>query len=186
MITKPEPIKYETKYGTMVLSDGKQLGYYNGRPVVRCGEVTYKGVTRKLIVAYDDKPDLALMIEQWKAAWDAWKYRNVPGLNELRKAQDAAYDEQARYDAEFNRMMDTGSGIAPKPVDKSLAEKAKELAQKYPRAALYLVAERYTFAANHHKYSAGKDAMDLIAEGGSLGDAKSILDNWLPESAMWD
>ena len=192
MTTKPEPIKYETSYGyTVTLDDPNQLVIEQGYTCINGGKIKHNGKMVKLMVRYDNKPELAAKIKDWEAAWEQYETdkaaefdRNVPGLDELRAAQDAAYNEQARYDAEFSRMMDTGHGISPKSVDTSLAEIASELAAEYPRAAMYLQAKDYTYANNHHKYGAGKDAMDLIAQGGSLEDAAEILENWLPESTM--
>ena len=112
--------------------------------------------------------------------------KNVPGLDELRKAQDAAYNERARFDYEMNRMMETGSGIYPEPIDDVIIGIAEELADYYPRAALYIEAEGYKAARNIDKSIAGEKAMKIIATGGLLAEARDVLDNWLPEESMWD
>lgn len=107
---------------------------------------------------------------------------NVPGLDELRKAQDAAYNEDRQYSHQMDRMMDDeqNDGVnPPAPINQSLREIANNLAKQYPRAAVYLRAEGYTGASNFKKYGAGKDAMEIIATGGSIEDAKAILDNWM-------
>ncbi|PNC21303.1 hypothetical protein CXU19_13360 [Akkermansia muciniphila] len=57
---------------------------------------------------------------------------------------------------------------------------------KYPRAALALNATSYTLANHPSKITAGKKALELLKNGGSLEEAQSILDNWLPQEAMWD
>ncbi len=106
---------------------------------------------------------------------------HVPGLAELRKA----YDAEENYREAFNRMMENeqNDGVnPPKPV----AVKSSDVAGKYPRAALYLKAEAYSWASHYAKAAAGEKAMALIQEGGDLTEAQKILDNWLPESAKWD
>jgi len=75
---------------------------------------------------------------------------------------------------------------APKPIDETLHEKADRLAIEYPRAAVYLKAKGYTYASNYHKTGAGREAMEIIATGGSIEDANKALENWLPEESMWD
>lgn len=107
----------------------------------------------------------------------------LAGLSELRSAQNAAYNEEQRYQDAFDGMMETG---VFEPLDEQPRQTYAALARQYPRAAMYMRAQDYTLSSNVHKYSAGKRAMDLIAAGGSLGEARSVLDNWLPESAIWD
>jgi hypothetical protein len=197
MTTRPEPIKHETTTGhTVTLDDPKQLVNPKGIPCIDGGLIRHNGNLVGLMVRYDDKPELAAKIEQWKAEWATYKAAkaaefaaNVPGLEELRKAQDAAYNEEHRYSAEFERMMDDeyNDGVRPpEALNESLREKAIRLAEMYPRAAMYLRAKDYTLSSNHHKYGAGERAMNLIAEGGSLEEAENILKNWLPESAKWN
>lgn len=104
-----------------------------------------------------------------------------PGISALRAAQ---YDEE-RYSHQFNRMMeDEGNDGArpPAPVKADL----NNLVKQYPRAAIYLKAESYAAASNHHKSSAGTNAMRLLETGGSIQTAEATLDNWSPESAFWD
>lgn len=122
--------------------------------------------------------------------WRSDEAANDPlyGLDELRAAQDAAYNEEHRYQDQFERMMDDENNDGarpPKALDESLRTHADKLAARYPRAAAYLRAEGYTYSNNHHKYGAGKKAMTLIASGGNLDEAETILKNWLPESSMW-
>ena len=190
---QPEPISYATQYKMVVLDDPKQLIMNKGIQCIDGGTATINGKLEKFAVRYDNKPDLAAQIAAWQADWAAYKAwqaaefaRNVPGLVELRAATEAAYNEQSRYDAEFERMMSRGTGIAPRPINKALEMQASELAAQYPRAALYLRAKGYTSANNVDKYGAGKRAMELIAQGGDLDAAEAILKNWLPESAYND
>jgi len=100
------------------------------------------------------------------------------GVDELRKAQDAAYNERARYEHEFNRMMDTGDSISPEPINKTILTKAQNLAVLNPAAAVYLQAESFMGSSNHNKYGAGKDAKELLEAGGTIADAKEILKTW--------
>ena len=100
------------------------------------------------------------------------------GVEELKAAKDAAYNEELRYDYEFERMMDTGDSISPEPIDKSLEVKVNNLVAKYPRAAVYLQAEDYMLTKNNNKHSAGKEALELIENGGSIAEAEEILESW--------
>jgi len=192
-MNKPE-IKYTTNHGyEITLNDTKQLVISQGTPCINGGKIKHNGKTVKLMIRLDNKPELAALVETWKvelaefeADTEARFAENVPGLNELKAAQEAAYNEDARYSAQFSRMMDSGDCISPIAVDKSLQEKADSLATEYPRAAMYLKAQSYTYASNHHKYGAGKDAQAIIATGGSLQDAEEVLNNWLPEEAIWN
>lgn len=97
----------------------------------------------------------------------------VPGVEVLR---DAIY-QQNNYFSDFNRMMDDeqNDGVNP-PIKPTLS--LEELNLKYPRAALYLTAEAYECAGHFAKTSAGTRAKKLLADGGSIEDAKKILDTW--------
>jgi len=107
--------------------------------------------------------------------------RNVPGLDELTKALDAAYNEDCRYDDQTNLMMDDEYNDGSRPpaaIDTSLRSYADQLSAQYPRAAVYIRAQGYTAASNFKKYGAGKAAMKLLAGGGSIEAAEAILSNW--------
>lgn len=105
----------------------------------------------------------------------------VPGLAKLR----AARANEARYREEFDQMMeDEGNDGVNPPVKPAVS--SSDIAAQYPRAALYLKAESYSYATNDRKASAGAKAVRLLTEGGSEDDAKEILDNWLPASAYTD
>lgn len=105
----------------------------------------------------------------------------IPGLRELR----AAYDAEEKYRSDFAAAMEDemrdGVGIPAMPQTNIDA-----LAAQYPRAALYLKAEGYTNAAHHVKASAGRKALKLLREGGSVEDAAAILDNWTNDTYLWD
>lgn len=103
----------------------------------------------------------------------------VPGLSELR----AAYDDAERYDREFARMMEDESNDGARPPARQKHD-INGLRAKYPRAALYLKAESYSFAAHWAKSKAGTEAMELLATGGSEADAQSKLDNWLSDNRI--
>jgi len=105
----------------------------------------------------------------------------VPGLAKLR----ATRADEARYREEFERMMKDEGNDGVNPPTKP-AVSSSDLAAQFPRAALYLKAESYSCASNHHKASAGSKAVAILAEGGSEDEARAVLDNWLPESAYWD
>lgn len=106
---------------------------------------------------------------------------NVPGLAELRKA----YANEENYREAFGRMMEDEQNDGARP-PKPVMIKSDDVAQQYPRAAMYIKAEAYSRASHYAKSSAGDKAMELIQQGGDLKEAQKILDNWLPESAKWD
>ena len=105
--------------------------------------------------------------------------RNVPGIEELEAARNA----EARYDRAFGRMMDDEDNDGARPPAAPKGPSAREMAAKYPRAALYLKAEGYWLGSHDARVAAGERAMKLLAEGGSEEEARKVLDNWLPASA---
>ena len=104
-----------------------------------------------------------------------------PGLAELR----AAIEDEDRYQREFQQMMEDGDNDGVKPPAPMIAN-VGELQKKYPRAAAYLRAESYRYAANDAKSEAGHKAMALLENSGSIEEAEQILENWLPENAYWN
>jgi len=185
---QPEPLTYTVQDKTVTIDSLNKIVVVDGIECLDGGIIRHNGQDVKMLVRIDNKPDLSKMVSDWRAEWDAYNtYKvaelaaNVPGLDELRKAQDAAYNEDVRYSNQMDRMMDNedNDGVnPPAPINQSLREIANSLAKQYPRAALYLKAEGYTLASNYRKYGAGKDAMEIIAAGGSVEDAKSVLANW--------
>ena len=139
-------------------------------------------MTRAAKPAFDTA--LAEYRDKQRAAYEAREAAlesACPGLHALRDARE----DEIRYHDEFEQMMaDESNDVArpPRPVETSYAS----LVTKFPRAALYLKAENYSCASNDRKASAGSKAMQILANGGSEDEAKAVLDNWLPESAMWD
>lgn len=183
-----ENLVHETIYGRITLSSRSQLVTSpDGIACLKSDQRLKAGGKFRIIhVRLDNKPELAAKVAGWEAELDAHEaekmaefVKNVPGLNELEAAQEAAYNEQSRYDHEFDRMMETGHSIGPKSVDKSLQEKANALTAQYPRAALYLRASEFCLSNNSNKYAAGEDAQELIASGGNLEDAKVLLNTWV-------
>lgn len=190
----PQAIEYTTPHGYQVVLDSpKKLVVEQGFPCIDGGRITRGGKRQRLLVRYDNKPELAAQVKAWKAAYEKYEAekaaefaRNVPGLKELEAAQDAADNEDYRYHHEYERAFDSEGGWSPRPIDESLREKANELAHQYPRAAMYLRAQGYTYASNFHKTAAGRKAMELIASGGNLQEAQNILRNWVPEESKWN
>ena len=131
-------------------------------------------------------PTIAKHVSQLKDSFDAEEAaRNeqlakyVPGLEELREARDA----ELEYDNKFSRMMNDENNDGVRPPKRPVAN-ASELAKKYPAAETYLKAEAYELASHHQKSAAGKKALKLLESGGSVDDAKKILDNWLDHSKV--
>lgn len=100
--------------------------------------------------------------------------KNVDGLEILRDA----YQKEHDYITAFNRAMENeyNDGVNM-PI--SNFENIKELEKQFPRAELYLKAERYSLASNFEKSLAGDKAKEILKNGGCIEDAKSVLENWL-------
>lgn len=185
---KPEPIKYETEYKTVVVETPRDIKTVQGIEVLDGGIIFKNGKEMKFYIRIDNKPELSQQIADWKAAWASYNaYKaaefaaNVPGLEELEKAQDAASNEDYRYSEALERMMEDENGTSPAPRNQSLSTIARNLAIEYPRAAMYLKAKDYTLASNFRKYAAGQEAMEIIATGGTIEEAEKILNNWCNE-----
>lgn len=186
---QPESLTYTVQDKTITIDSPNKIIVVDGIECLDGGIIRHNGQDVKMLVRIDNKPDLVKMVADWRAEWDAYNaYKvaelaaNVPGLNELRKARDAAYNDEHRYSHQMDRMMDDeqNDGVnPPTPINQSLRAIANDLAKQYPRAAMYLRAEGYTLASNYRKYGAGKDAMEIIATGGSIEDAQATLDNWI-------
>lgn len=81
----------------------------------------------------------------------------------------------AELEAVYNAYMRHGIDAAP----------LEALEQQYPEAYAYLKARDYSRASHQLQANAGQKAMTLLNNGGTAQDAMSILDNWLPEDALW-
>ena len=177
---KPK-VSYTTKSGyTVTLDDPKKLVVKQGRKCIDGGWIKRNGKDTRLMVPYDDNAELAQQITDWKAAWIEYQAEvaaefnsRIPGLVELEAALAAAQEEERAY----RLAMESESETFPTDARR---QAANELATQHPQAAMYIKAQAYTYASNDRKYSAGKQAMALIASGGDLSDAQDILDNWSP------
>lgn len=110
--------------------------------------------------------------------------RIFPGISQLREIT-------ARWNKAWDKNRQAWDNIennpAYSPINTAAIEDELNAARaKYPRAALALNATSYTLASHPSKIAAGKKALELLKNGGSLEEAQSILDNWLPQEAMWD
>ena len=105
----------------------------------------------------------------------------IPGLAEIEAADEAFF----AYRRAFARAMDSGDGVYPKPPK----ENTDELRERYPMAAAMLRAESYSRAANYHKASAGRKAVERILDGEdwekAIGDMEAEWDAAVSEH-MWD
>jgi len=106
---------------------------------------------------------------------------NVPGLDALRDARS----QWSSYHDTFSRAIDRGDCRMPsKPtVD------TKALADQYPVAVAYLKAESYWLGANYARCSAGKKAMEAIANGEDYNEALNQMeDEWSAhcQEHIWD
>ncbi len=186
-MNKPNPIEIETPVKVIKLETLDQIVTAQGRKCVDGGTATVNGKSTRIYAGLDNNPERAAKVAAWVAEWEiynAWQASNVPGLAELRKAQDAAYNEDCRYDQQFEKMMEDeqNDGVNP-PAAYNKQQTASVLAAQFPRAAVYLKAEGYLQASNDKKYSAGKKAMEIIATGGTIEEAEVTLKNW---TTIWD
>ena len=105
----------------------------------------------------------------------------IPGLAEIEAADEAFF----AYRRAFARGMDSGDGVYPKPPK----ENTDELRERYPMAAAMLRAESYSRAANYHKASAGRKAVERILDGEdwkkAISDMEAEWDAAVSEH-MWD
>jgi hypothetical protein len=156
-------------------------------PSVDFGTIHVDRKDRRLIVKLDSRPVLRQIVDAAIAA-EAEAERieaermatNVPGLAELQAAIDA--EQQYRHD--FTRMMEDEGNDGVNPPKHPLASSA-DLATRFPRAAVYISAESYSFASHWAKAKAGEEAMEIIASGGSIEDAEATLDNWLEDNGVY-
>ena len=115
-----------------------------------------------------------------KAAEREQKIKEIPGLAEIRKAV-ADIDKWHR---EFNKSFERGcGGLGVRPKPKYDLESMKK---QYPRAAAYLYAEGYSFAANYAKAAAGRKALEKIIDGDDPEIAIKEMENeWATEAHRW-
>jgi len=136
--------------------------------------ISYKGKKCPVVVDISDSDRLFDAHSAFKAA----KLENaVPGLKLL---QSALYEE-SRYMGELNDMMDdeANDGVfCPTMPDSDI----DALKARYPRAAVYVMADSYSNASHDQKASAGRRAKDLLLSGGDIDVAKDILNNWAKNS----
>jgi hypothetical protein len=72
-MNKPQAIEYTTSHGhTVVLADPKNLVVKQGFKCIDGGTAKHGGKNVRLMVRYDNKPELAAEIKSWKAAWDKY------------------------------------------------------------------------------------------------------------------
>jgi hypothetical protein len=164
---------------------GTGTGVYQIPPKMRPYPEYTHYTCEKVIITTDEANKLNALLEAIRDAKDADHEAklaaNVPGLDILR----AALEDEGRYHRQFNRMMENeqNDGVnPPSPVK----VRYNDVAEQYPRAAMYLKAESYSNASHYAKSGAGSKAMELIENGGDLSEAQHILDNWLPKEAWND
>lgn len=175
------------KRGVPVL--GSQLVQAGAISADKVGLNTRYEVLRGLLAGKDMRVVLdEATSEQLRHAWKELEQqgqleldRRIPGLSLLK----AAHQARASYQEAFERMMEDEGNDGARP-PKAPEQDVEQLAQQYPVAACYLMATSYENASNYYKASAGRRARELLQAGGKLEEAQSILDNWLPETAMWD
>jgi hypothetical protein len=97
----------------------------------------------------------------------------ITGLAELKTAV-ATYNQEEN---EATQVIESGSSVfAKRTVTRDDVETLKE---KYPEAAEYMRATRYTLASNDKKSAAGRKAEKMLIAGAAATDAADIMDNWV-------
>lgn len=148
-----------------------------------CGEIN-KGMLRE--EALEIKAHLIAEQEAQRAAAAA-REAKIAAIEGLKEIKTAIYDRQ-RYRREFNAMMDDefNDGACPPKPPKANVD---ELMAKYPRAAAYIKAENYSYAAHDVKSKAGKIALEKIINGedyaAALADMEAEWSAYVNEH-MWD
>jgi len=134
----------DTKYKTITVDNG--VISIDGKTVSLlslCGNVgtnTYREIYAEVKAAEKNNPETA-----------------IEGYAELKKA----YMEFDRYHREFSEMTESGKNYKIEP----LTVNPEDVEKKYPKAAAYVEAERYSNAANYDKANAGEKAMKRIIAG---------------------
>ena len=165
---------------------GSYLPRHPQGELVDFGSVKINGKKTPLRVRLEGKPTLRAAVEMALAAEEAEEkaeeqrlLTNVPGLTELQ----AALADRSRYEAEFTEMMECESNDGARPPKAARAD-AAAIAEQYPRAALYVKAQAYSYASHWAKSKAGREAMEILASGGQIIDAQNKLENWLDENGI--
>lgn len=100
-MNKPQAVEYTTQAGHKVtLSDRDQLIVEQGYPCINGGRVKHNGKSVRLVVRYDNKPELAEMVAEWLAglnAYEAW----FAGLVEETK-QNMVLDNATKFNKAEN------------------------------------------------------------------------------------
>ena len=112
------------------------------------------------------------------------KINAIDGLQEIYDARNA----WSRYRKNFRRMMDDQDNDGARPPVQPTAN-IDALNTKYPRAAAYVKAEDYSYAANYAKSSAGRKALEKIINGEDYAQAIADMEaEWSAycEAHIWD
>ncbi|MDY0136359.1 MAG: hypothetical protein RBS36_04230 [Thiomicrospira sp.] len=111
--------------------------------------------------------------------------KKFPGIAEIQKAIDAREDYFDARETAMEDEMNDGVKFPKAPV-----VTVEAVSNKYPLAFLYLKAKAQSKASNIDKAIAGKKAVEMLekAENPELitDQVKSILKNWLSDSAAWN
>lgn len=122
--------------------------------------------------------------ERAAAAAKQAKIDAIEGLKEIHDALEA----QADYYRAFDRMMEdeNNDGVCP---PKRPTGNIAELKAKYPRAAAYIAAEKYSNASNYAKAIAGDKALEKIINGEDYVAALAAMEKEWSDHVnehMWD
>jgi hypothetical protein len=133
------------------------------------------GNKQNLVIATVTDP--ISVIKLWVEARDARLNDKIEGLSLLKNAISEHNQYATNFEKAMSNEMQDGANM-PKSPELSI----DDLATKYPVAACYVKAEGYSRAANFSKSAAGKKAMKLLLDGGSVNDAEEILNSWLDDT----
>jgi hypothetical protein len=177
---KGQQLEISVTPGTVIITlDGKL--YYQGSNTGHPAMVRDVGMMHIFSAV---KP-VAVTLEEGEAVVAAYEQAikdALPGLDELQNTYHAWASAQEKYHQQRERAMEDeqndGTSWPTRPSD-NLKNEYQALVEKYPRAALYLRAERQRnsthWADNTGKGAAGAKAMQLLLDGASLEEAEAAL-----------
>ncbi|MEE0095969.1 MAG: hypothetical protein UEU47_05910 [Oscillospiraceae bacterium] len=147
-----------------------------------------KGITQEEVRTIKAaKPEILAYFAAEREAQEAeqeWRRRNfeaIEGLVELRDARAA----RAKWQREFNRIMERGDSIFPAAPTADV----KALETKYPAAVFALSMEQRNYGSNYELAAMAKRAYDALCDGQDWQEVKATYDaenSAFTERHSWD
>lgn len=166
------------KYNIRIGGDGTQLACANFIAKNADAVAFVKSHKAEIIAHIKNEEDAKRRAVEERMA----KIAAIEGLEEIRNARADLAAWHDEFNASFNDV--GGLGVRPKPEYDFDALNAQ-----YPRAAAYLAAEAFEYAANYAKSAAGKKAKERIINGEDYKQAIADMEaEWKEhcEKHIWD